>query len=79
MPAGPGQYIDMPAVLALGLDPAFVDPKAMGGFSGFCRGRTALGVTVMPLVPYLNSIGLQRESLIQAYSVIRATAQWVHV
>jgi hypothetical protein len=23
----------MPAVLALGLDPAFVDPKAMGGLS----------------------------------------------
>jgi hypothetical protein len=30
----------MPAVLALGLDPVFVDPKSMGGLSPALRKRT---------------------------------------
>lgn len=39
---------------------------------GFATGvvNGATGVSVMPLVPYLNSIGLQREALIQAMGLV---------
>jgi uncharacterized membrane protein YfcA len=40
----------------------------IGIMTGIVNGAT--GVSVMPLVPYLNSIGLQREALIQAMGLI---------
>lgn len=40
----------------------------IGFATGIVNGAT--GVSVMPLVPYLNSIGLQREALIQAMGLI---------
>ncbi|HKS57153.1 MAG TPA: sulfite exporter TauE/SafE family protein [Steroidobacteraceae bacterium] len=44
----------------------------VGFATGIVNGAT--GVSVMPLVPYLNSIGLQREALIQAMGLIFMTA-----
>jgi uncharacterized protein len=40
----------------------------IGIVTGIVNGAT--GVSVMPLVPYLNSVGLQREALIQAMGLI---------
>jgi len=40
----------------------------VGVVTGIVNGAT--GVSVMPIVPYLNSIGLQREALIQAMGLI---------
>lgn len=40
----------------------------VGFGTGVVNGAT--GVSVMPLVPYLNSIGLQREALIQAMGLV---------
>jgi hypothetical protein len=40
----------------------------IGVVTGIVNGAT--GVSVMPLVPYLNSVGLQREALIQAMGLI---------
>lgn len=44
----------------------------IGFATGIVNGAT--GVSVMPLVPYLNSIGLQREALIQAMGLVFMTA-----
>jgi uncharacterized protein len=44
----------------------------VGFATGIVNGAT--GVSVMPLVPYLASIGLQREALIQAMGLIFMTA-----
>jgi uncharacterized protein len=41
---------------------------AIGLATGVVNGAT--GVSVMPLVPYLNSIGLQRDALIQAMGLV---------
>src|SRR5262245_55637064 len=40
----------------------------IGVLTGLVNGAT--GVSVMPLVPYLNSIGLQRDALIQAMGLV---------
>jgi uncharacterized membrane protein YfcA len=40
----------------------------VGVVTGIVNGAT--GVSVMPLVPYLNSIGLQREALIQSMGLV---------
>jgi uncharacterized membrane protein YfcA len=44
----------------------------VGVVTGIVNGAT--GVSVMPLVPYLSSIGLQREALIQAMGLVFMTA-----
>jgi uncharacterized membrane protein YfcA len=44
----------------------------VGVVTGIVNGAT--GVSVMPLVPYLSSIGLQRETLIQAMGLVFMTA-----
>lgn len=44
----------------------------VGFATGIVNGAT--GVSVMPLVPYLNAIGLQREALIQAIGLVFMTA-----
>jgi uncharacterized membrane protein YfcA len=41
---------------------------AIGLVTGTINGAT--GISVMPLVPYLNSIGLQRDALIQAMGLV---------
>lgn len=43
---------------------------------GFATGSVngATGVSVMPLVPYLTAVGLQREALIQAMGLVFMTA-----
>jgi uncharacterized membrane protein YfcA len=40
----------------------------IGVLTGLANGAT--GVSVMPLVPYLNSVGLQRDELIQAMGLV---------
>jgi uncharacterized membrane protein YfcA len=44
----------------------------VGLATGIVNGAT--GVSVMPLVPYLNSIGLPRDALIQAMGLVFMTA-----
>jgi uncharacterized protein len=44
----------------------------IGLITGIINGAT--GVSVMPLVPYLNSLGLQRDELIQAMGLVFMTA-----
>ncbi len=44
----------------------------VGLVTGIINGAT--GVSVMPLVPYLNSLGLQRDELIQAMGLVFMTA-----
>lgn len=45
---------------------------SIGVLTGLVNGAT--GVSVMPLVPYLNSLGLQRDELIQAMGLVFMTA-----
>ena len=74
-----GAVLIIYAIVGLGrvrLDiPPVAEPWAspwIGLLTGTVNGAT--GVSVMPLVPYLNSIGLQRDALIQAMGLMFMTA-----
>ncbi|HKU13382.1 MAG TPA: sulfite exporter TauE/SafE family protein [Steroidobacteraceae bacterium] len=70
-----GGVLILYAAVGLVAKPLHVSPRAERGLSpliGIATGivNGATGVSVMPLVPYLNSIGLQRDELIQALGLV---------
>lgn len=70
-----GSVLILYAIVGLRAARFHVTPRAepwvsplIGLMTGTVNGAT--GVSVMPLVPYLNSIGLQRDALIQAMGLV---------